>query len=63
MRFIRRAEADQQRLDALLDGIPVVPVEPRLEDGFMVLLRSAQAACIQSKLCSDMPAMVTCQPL
>ena len=44
VRFIRRAEADQQRLATLLDGARVVPVEPRLEDGFMVLLRSGQAA-------------------
>ena len=44
VRFVRRAEADQQRLATLLDGARVVPVEPRLEDGFMVLLRSGQAA-------------------
>ncbi len=39
VRFIRRAEADPKSLDALLNGISVKPVEPRLEDGFMVLLR------------------------
>ncbi|MEP6605894.1 MAG: ATP-binding cassette domain-containing protein [Nitrosospira sp.] len=39
VRFIRRHEVDQQRLDALLDGAPITAVEARLEDGFMVLLR------------------------
>ncbi|SCX46347.1 ATP-binding cassette domain-containing protein [Nitrosospira sp. Nsp1] len=39
VRFIRRAEADRQRLDSLLGGIPATAVEARVEDGFMVLLR------------------------
>ncbi|MGH8683790.1 MAG: ATP-binding cassette domain-containing protein [Nitrosospira sp.] len=39
VRFIRRPEVDQPRLDALLDGTPATAVEARLEDGFMVLLR------------------------
>ncbi|KQW55353.1 ATP-binding cassette domain-containing protein [Variovorax sp. Root411] len=40
VRFIRRAEADGARLDALLDGAHTEPVAPRLEDGFMMLLRT-----------------------
>ena len=39
VRFVRRAEVDPKNLDALLDGISVKPVDPLLEDGFMVLLR------------------------
>jgi ABC-2 type transport system ATP-binding protein len=39
VRFIRRADAEKPRLDALLDGIAVAPAEARVEDGFMVLLR------------------------
>jgi ABC-2 type transport system ATP-binding protein len=42
VRFIRWAEADQRRLDSLLDGIPATAVEARVEDGFMVLLRGRQ---------------------
>ncbi len=44
VRFIRRVEADPQRLDALLDGILATAVEARLEDGFMVLLRERHDA-------------------
>jgi ABC-2 type transport system ATP-binding protein len=40
--FIQQEAADRQRLDALLEGVPVVAVEARLEDGFMVLLRRQQ---------------------
>ena len=40
VRFIRREEADGARLDALLDGAHTEPVAPRLEDGFMMLLRT-----------------------
>ena len=40
MRFIRRPEANPRKLDTLLQGVSVKPVEPRLEDGFMVLLRT-----------------------
>jgi ABC-2 type transport system ATP-binding protein len=41
--FVRQETADQRRLDALLEGVPVTAVEARLEDGFMVLLRKQQA--------------------
>jgi ABC-2 type transport system ATP-binding protein len=43
LRFIRHPEADQQRLDALLGGAAAIPAEPRLEDGFMLLLRTQHA--------------------
>jgi ABC-2 type transport system ATP-binding protein len=39
VRFIRRTEADQCRLDTLLGGNRATAVEARVEDGFMVLLR------------------------
>jgi ABC-2 type transport system ATP-binding protein len=37
--FIRQSHAAPEALTALFDGIPIRPVPPRLEDGFMVLLR------------------------
>ena len=40
--FVRQAAAEQQRLDALLEGIPVTAVDAHLEDGFMVLLHQQQ---------------------
>jgi ABC-2 type transport system ATP-binding protein len=40
VRFIRRPEANSRNLDTLLQGISVRPVDPRVEDGFMVLLRT-----------------------
>jgi ABC-2 type transport system ATP-binding protein len=40
--FVRQAAADQQPLDALLEGIPVTAVDAHLEDGFMVLLHQQQ---------------------
>ena len=40
VRFIRREHADDARLSALLKGASSSPVEPRLEDGFMTLLRA-----------------------
>ena len=40
VRFIRRSETDDARLDALLEGARIEPVAPRLEDGFMTLLRA-----------------------
>ncbi|OUM03933.1 ATP-binding cassette domain-containing protein [Variovorax sp. JS1663] len=40
VRFIRRPDADEAALAALFDGMPVETVPARLEDGFMVLLRS-----------------------
>ncbi|HEX7867979.1 MAG TPA: ATP-binding cassette domain-containing protein [Variovorax sp.] len=40
VRFIRRDAADAARLDALLEGARTEPVAPRLEDGFMTLLRA-----------------------
>lgn len=42
VRFIRRADAPANALDALLGGAPAAPVPARLEDGFMVLLRTQQ---------------------
>ncbi len=39
VRFIQRATADPAALGRLLHAYPVTPVAPRLEDGFMVLLR------------------------
>jgi ABC-2 type transport system ATP-binding protein len=45
VRFIRRPQADaQQAVDALLQGAPAEPVQERLEDGFMVLLRGQREA-------------------
>ena len=44
VRFIRRAGANAQALDALLQGVPAEAVPARLEDGFMVLLRAQQPA-------------------
>jgi ABC-2 type transport system ATP-binding protein len=40
--FIRRQGADDAALDALLTGAHAEPVPPRLEDGFMTLLRTQQ---------------------
>lgn len=44
VRFIRQRDADDQRLESLLEGAPVREVEARLEDGFMVLLRAKSGA-------------------
>lgn len=44
VRFIRRPEAQAASVNALLAGAPVAPVPARLEDGFMVLLRTQQKA-------------------
>ncbi|RZL91306.1 MAG: ABC transporter ATP-binding protein [Variovorax sp.] len=44
VRFIRRPDADKHALAALFDGTPFEPVAARLEDGFMVLLRTQQQA-------------------
>ena len=44
VRFIRQPDADQATLDQLLDGAPVRPVDARLEDGFMFLLRARSDA-------------------
>lgn len=41
--FIRRQGADDAALQKLLDGAHAEPVSPRLEDGFMTLLRTHQA--------------------
>jgi ABC-2 type transport system ATP-binding protein len=41
--FIRRQGTDDAALDALLAGARAEPVPPRLEDGFMTLLRTQQA--------------------
>jgi ABC-2 type transport system ATP-binding protein len=40
VRFIRRPEANSRNLYTLLQGNSVRPVDPRVEDGFMVLLRT-----------------------
>jgi ABC-2 type transport system ATP-binding protein len=40
VRFIRRSETSDAQLDALLEGAHTEPVAPRLEDGFMTLLRA-----------------------
>ncbi|KQU84429.1 ABC transporter ATP-binding protein [Variovorax sp. Root318D1] len=42
--FIRRQGADDAALEKLLDGARAEPVPPRLEDGFMMLLRAHPAA-------------------
>ena len=44
VRFIRRPGADAAALAALLAGAAVAPAPERLEDGFMVLLRSRREA-------------------
>ncbi|OBY92155.1 ABC transporter ATP-binding protein [Pseudomonas sp. AU11447] len=44
VRFIRQPDADQGKLDQLLDGAPVRQVDARLEDGFMFLLRARSDA-------------------
>ncbi|MEJ8846108.1 ATP-binding cassette domain-containing protein [Variovorax rhizosphaerae] len=43
VRFIRRPNVDAAAVESLLDGAKVAPVPARLEDGFMVLLRTQQA--------------------
>jgi ABC-2 type transport system ATP-binding protein len=40
VRYIRRADASQQRIDTLLAGAQPQPADAKLEDGFMVLLRA-----------------------
>jgi ABC-2 type transport system ATP-binding protein len=40
VRFIRRPGENPRKLDMLLQGVSVKPVDPRLEDGFMVLLQT-----------------------
>ncbi len=40
VRFIRRPGENPRNLDMMLQGVSVKPVDPRLEDGFMVLLRT-----------------------
>ncbi|MDP9971515.1 ABC-2 type transport system ATP-binding protein [Variovorax paradoxus] len=42
--FIRRPDADDAALEKLLAGARAEPVPPRLEDGFMTLLRTRQAS-------------------
>ena len=61
MLFIKRRngticrKSDKRNLDAVLNGIPTKPVEPRLEDGFMVLLRNLPDLLPSEK--SDVPDM------
>ncbi len=42
VRFVRREGANEAGIDALLEGAAAEPVAPRLEDGFMTLLRAQQ---------------------
>ncbi|CAN7332329.1 ATP-binding cassette domain-containing protein [Variovorax paradoxus] len=42
--FIRRPDADDAALEKLLAGARAEPAPPRLEDGFMTLLRTRQAS-------------------
>ncbi|MBV8535672.1 MAG: ABC transporter ATP-binding protein [Alphaproteobacteria bacterium] len=44
VRLVRAAAGGARTADALLAGHSVVPVRPRLEDGFMILLRQQAAA-------------------
>jgi ABC-2 type transport system ATP-binding protein len=46
--FIRRKDTDDAALAALLAGAHAEPVPPRLEDGFMTLLRTQQASAPNS---------------
>ncbi|UVH59536.1 ATP-binding cassette domain-containing protein [Variovorax paradoxus] len=59
VRFIRRDEADAARLDALLEGAHTEPVAPRLEDGFMTLLRAQPSPNADA---TPAAAMTTSQP-
>ncbi|MGJ7501763.1 ATP-binding cassette domain-containing protein [Variovorax sp. ZT5P49] len=59
VRFIRRDEADAARLDALLEGARTEPVAPRLEDGFMTLLRAQPSS---SDNTNPVAAAVSAQP-
>jgi len=49
VRVIRRPDAAASALQALLAGAPTEPVPARLEDGFMVLLRTQQAGAAAPK--------------
>jgi ABC-2 type transport system ATP-binding protein len=62
VRFIRRADADKPRLDALLDGIEVFQAEARLEDGFMVLLSKWHDAQMET-IARDTEAVVIHRPV
>ncbi|MFT3762108.1 MAG: ATP-binding cassette domain-containing protein [Pseudoxanthomonas sp.] len=42
VRFIRQPDADEAKIIALLEGVPVQPREEELEDAFMMLLRQHQ---------------------
>ncbi|KAF1072087.1 MAG: putative multidrug ABC transporter ATP-binding protein YbhF [Variovorax sp.] len=42
VRFVRRDDANEAGIDELLDGAAAEPVAPRLEDGFMTLLRTQE---------------------
>jgi ABC-2 type transport system ATP-binding protein len=59
VRFIRRSETDDARLDALLGGAHTEPVAPRLEDGFMTLLRAQPSPNADA---TPAAAMATSQP-
>ncbi len=60
VRFIRRPEANSRNLDTLLQGISVRPVDPRVEDGFMVLLRTLPTGRDVPPL--DIPKSRTAEP-
>ncbi|MDP9603546.1 UNVERIFIED_ORG: ABC-2 type transport system ATP-binding protein [Variovorax paradoxus] len=55
VRFIRREATGEARLDELLEGAHAEPVAPRLEDGFMTLLRT-QASHDEDTTPAAMPA-------
>ena len=44
VRFVRRNDASDASVAQLLNGLPAKPVEARLEDGFMMLLRAQPRA-------------------
>jgi ABC-2 type transport system ATP-binding protein len=60
VRFIRRLGANSRNLDTLLQGISVRPVDPRVEDGFMVLLRTSPTGRDVPPL--DIPKSRTAEP-
>jgi ABC-2 type transport system ATP-binding protein len=55
VRFVQPAQADRAALDALLQGGVARPVAPRLEDGFMSLLRAQADAKTQPPAVATLP--------
>jgi ABC-2 type transport system ATP-binding protein len=61
--FIRRQDTDDAALEALLAGVHAEPVPPRLEDGFMTLLRTQQApAPATAAVTTTSPAPIQGEP-